>query len=599
MQLRAAVYRRRSTDEHQEESLETQLTNATRYIESKGFVLDPRHVFTDDAQSRAEFKKRRGLIGLLLAVEDGAIDVVVLRDETRLGGDLHRTGIVMQDMHDAGARLFYYATDEEVALDTAIDKFLVAAKNFALELEREKVSARTYENLRLKAEAGFNAAGRVFGYDNVAVLAIGPNGEAVLGHDGKPKRLRTDYAINPDQSRLVVAMAEQWAGGAGFRTIAKALNARGIRSPRVGKRGTGTWSQSAIKTIIENPKYRGEFIWNRFEKGYKKGTKVRTLRAESEWMTVSRPELRIFDEDLCARLDARRAQKTKFKGARGRVGREPKYLLSGLARCAGCGGPMKVSGGRDGTKPIKVYGCGWHRDRGDSVCSNTLRRPIDTVDAAVIAWVEEHVLREDMILDVLAEVRRSIAARARSNDELPRLTKEVRRLEAEIETFTNALLVVDAKPASIVRTIAEREEQLAQVKAQITMAKTAPAVLDLEVRRMQTVARRRLSEFKTMLGTSPTEGRRALQAILDGHLAMRALPDERRYEIRGALAMGGAMFTTESVPRGIRTLVATVKGWSPGPLDDGDGDDERRSVLARPGARRSGRWTSPRGLEPR
>ena len=36
---------------------------------------------------------------------------------------------------------------------------------------------------------------------------------------------------------------------------------------------------------------------------------------------------------------------------------------------------------------------------------------------------------------------------------------------------------------------------------------------------------------------------------------------------------GGAMFTTDSVPRGIRTLVATVKGWSPGPLDDGDSMD--------------------------
>lgn len=35
---------------------------------------------------------------------------------------------------------------------------------------------------------------------------------------------------------------------------------------------------------------------------------------------------------------------------------------------------------------------------------------------------------------------------------------------------------------------------------------------------------------------------------------------------------------TVNVPRGIRTLVATVKGWSPGPLDDGDGGPGRWAV---------------------
>jgi hypothetical protein len=35
-----------------------------------------------------------------------------------------------------------------------------------------------------------------------------------------------------------------------------------------------------------------------------------------------------------------------------------------------------------------------------------------------------------------------------------------------------------------------------------------------------------------------------------------------------------------SVPRGIRTLVATVKGWSPGPLDDGDSMDRKRRAEA-------------------
>lgn len=570
MPLRAALYLRRSTEEHQEESLETQQTNARRFVERQGWSLDPRHVFVDDALSRAEFKKRRGLIAMLLAVEAGEVDVVIARDETRLGGDMHRTGLLMEDIRDGGARLFYYSTGEEVALDTAIDKFLVAARNFASELEREKVSQRVYENLRLKAEAGLNAGGRVFGYDNVPVIATGGDGSALVDRSGQPKRVRTEYRINEEQARLVREIAEAFASGLGYRAIAKMLNERGVRPPRVGKRGTGSWSQGAIKTIVENPKYRGEFIWNKFEKGYRKGTKVRTKRPESEWIHVSRPDLRILDEDLCARIDARLATRKSFAGAAGRVGREPKYLLAGVARCGVCGGPMKVSNGRDGTKSIKVYGCGWHRDRGNSVCSNTLRRPVETTDEAIIAWIEEHVLREDLILDVLAEVRRRLADRVKTQDaELPRLMSKANELRREIEKLAEALLASEQKSATVMRLITEREKRLADLDAHIAVARTAPSVLDMEVRRMEAEARRRLADLRGMLSRSLTEGRRALQAMLHGPL--RFEPNaERRYDIRGTLAAGGALFTTESVPRGIRTLVATVKGWSPGPLDDGD-----------------------------
>jgi DNA invertase Pin-like site-specific DNA recombinase len=55
--MKAAVYARRSTDEHQEESLHVQLEEARRYIRSKGWSLDDAHVYLGDAVSRAEFVK--------------------------------------------------------------------------------------------------------------------------------------------------------------------------------------------------------------------------------------------------------------------------------------------------------------------------------------------------------------------------------------------------------------------------------------------------------------------------------------------------------------------------------------------------------------
>lgn len=56
--------------------------------------------------------------------------------------------------------------------------------------------------------------------------------------------------------------------------------------------------------------------------------------------------------------------------------------------------------------------------------------------------------------------------------------------------------------------------------------------------------------------TSAVTGRRANQ-LRYGALVKAFL--------RGVLTSGGA-----GAPNGIRTRVATLKGWSPGPLDDGD-----------------------------
>jgi len=132
--MRAAIYARRSTEEHQIASLKVQVGEARRYIAARGWTLDPDHVFIDDAISRAEFKKRPGLLALLNGAGTRAFDVVVARDESRIGGDTYRTGIVIQDLLDHGVRLFYYFTNEEVRLDGAIEKFLVAARAFASEL---------------------------------------------------------------------------------------------------------------------------------------------------------------------------------------------------------------------------------------------------------------------------------------------------------------------------------------------------------------------------------------------------------------------------------------------------------------------------------
>ncbi len=267
---------------------------------------------------------------MLNAAQAGEFDVLVVRDETRLGGDMHRTGLLLQDLVDVGCRVFYYYSGEEVRLDTVTARFLVTVKNFASELEREKTSQRTHENLKQKAAQGRVVGGKCFGYDNTRVT------------DGP--RPFVKYTVNTAQAEIVRLIFSMYADGRGLRAVVHELNTRGIASPRSGKRGTGSWSPSAVHSMLRNERYLGKVIWNRENEGvYKGGTKVREPRPESEWVKVEFPELRIISDQLWAETKARfRAKQTM--GRRTATGPLPRYLLTGFSRCSKCGGPIQVIG---------------------------------------------------------------------------------------------------------------------------------------------------------------------------------------------------------------------------------------------------------------
>ena len=558
--MRAAIYARRSTDEHQAESLDVQVENAKRFIASNGWELTADGIFIDDAVSRAEFKKRPGLVALLNAAKDRRFDVAVARDETRLGGDLFRSGLAIQDLLDAGARLFYYFTEEEVSLEGAVDKFLVAARGFAAELEREKTAQRTHEHLLSKARRGLNVGGRVYDYQNVETKEGG-------------KRTKVEYRIDDAQAAIVREVFTRFAAGDGLRTIVTDLNARSVPSPHAGRRGSGSWSPSCIWAMLRRPRYRGLLVCGKKAKTYRGGTKVRIARPEAEWVQVEAPHLQIIPDDLWEAAQRRMAQTRRLTGRAGARGPKPRYLLTGLARCSECGGPLQVANSKAGRKLIKVYGCSWHRNRGDAVCANTVRRPVESVDEAVVGWVRENVLTEALILETLREVRRRLTERAKeSSNEVPALERELRQLKAEVQRLANALASTDEKPEAIVTAIAEREKRMRARQARIEGVQTSPGVIGSEFSALEKDAHRRLEDLRALLDRNPEEARKAMEALLAGPLTFTPIETEegKRYQIQGSVATG-ALFITERRPqRDLNPCRRRERPVSLAWLDDGD-----------------------------
>ena len=108
------------------------------------------------------------------------------------------------------------------------------------------------------------------------------------------------------------------------------------------------------------------------------------------------PALRIVDEDVWTAVQVRReaAGKSYLSGTGGQRfgrppnGRESKYLLTGLTRCATCGHSLIVMSRSHRSRRAYFYRCGGFHSKGSAVCSNNVHLPLEAADDAVLTEIE-------------------------------------------------------------------------------------------------------------------------------------------------------------------------------------------------------------------
>jgi site-specific DNA recombinase len=392
----AAIYARKSTDQNiadEEKSVTRQVEHARAYAVRKGWTVDEAHIYTDDAISGAEFVKRPGFLRLMNALTPRPpFQVLVMAEESRLGREQIETAYALKQIMDAGVRVFFYLEDRERTLDSAMDKVMLSLTTFAAEMEREKARQRTYDAMARKARARLVTGGKVYGYDNVEI------------RDATGQRLHVIRRINPDQAAVIRRLFDGCANGLGFTRLAKQLNADGIRPPR----HASGWAPTAIREILHRPLYRGELVWNQRQKIMRRGTRALRLRPETEWLRLDAPDLRIVSDEQWQAAHAQLARNRTLyaRAANGRLLGRPRhldftgdspYLLSGIARCAECGGSL-VALTRDAKAAPRgrFYGCAYHHKRGQAVCRNGLLIRQSILDQAVLQALTD-VLDERLV----------------------------------------------------------------------------------------------------------------------------------------------------------------------------------------------------------
>lgn len=369
------------------------------------------------------------------------------------------------------------------------------------------------------AKRGYVVGGRVFGYRNHVVY----NGE---DRDGNPLRSHVERVIDPKEAEVVRRIFTLYDSGYGLKRIAKLLTSEHAPEPKHFIRKDGLlpvagWSPSTVRAALTRETYRGVVIWNKTKKKNSWGKLAPTDRPESEWVRTSAEHLRIIDEQLWKRTEARRRE-VEGKAVRfesGRIsGRPPKNaainLLAGLATCGNCGGGLIVDSSLRKTGRVPEYVC--HRQRANGGCTNTLRVPVADVNEAVLQAIEEHALTPEAIEQVIRLTERDDIVEQQAALVRERKDTETRisRLVAAIENGGDA--------ASLVAKVRELEERLRGIDAEAAslqpIPRLAPAVIES-----------RLTEWRRLLRLSVTQGRTVLQRILRGRVTFTPRSDADGY----------------------------------------------------------------------
>jgi site-specific DNA recombinase len=356
-----------------------------RYAQIQGWNIAQR--FHDKGVSGTKDESCRvGYRAMLDAARNLTFDVLLVDDLSRLSRDSVKT--------EEARRLFVYLGIRLIGVSDGIDtaskghKALSGFKGLMNEIFLDDLREKTHRGLMGQALKGNNCGGRVYGYKHVPVYHPTETDEY-----GRPRIVAARREIDKEQAKWVRQVFEWYAEGMSPRDIADKLNQRHVPAPgaayrrRNPSRRYGTWSASVLHGdmqhatgMLSNQIYIGKVIWNRRTWVLNPETKRRVpkMRPESDWVVIEQPELRILPQALWERVQERRQAQALGQISNGHVclGRGPKYLLSGLLKCAQCESNFVM-------QTYYQYGCAGHKDRGaycmrerDSGFSQACRRSL-------------------------------------------------------------------------------------------------------------------------------------------------------------------------------------------------------------------------------
>lgn len=302
---RAGVYARISRDDtHEAKGVTRQIDDCTHEATRRGWtVVD---TYTDNDVSATHAKVRPAYQRMLADAEAGLIDAVICWDVDRLT----RKPMELEAFIDLADRhsLALASVGGEIDIATPQGRLTARLKGAVARHEAEQMARRVARKAQADAEAGHPPSGPdPFGYERGDKTVDGHAVRTLIHHPVEAPLLRNAY--------------ERIIGGDSLRSITTEWEAGGVRT-RNGK----IIRPSALRNMLRRPVHAGIRTWRGGIAQNAEGEVVGNWEPIVSRETWGRVQAILNDP---SRLTTR--------------GTAPRHLLSGHARCALCGGVMRMS----------------------------------------------------------------------------------------------------------------------------------------------------------------------------------------------------------------------------------------------------------------
>jgi site-specific DNA recombinase len=465
---------------------------------------------------------RPAYLQMLRAAQAREFDVLVIDDLARFGRDQVESERAIRRLEFCGLRIIAIADGYDSS--SKARKVHRGVKGLMNELYLDDLKDKTHRGLTGQALKKFWAGGRPYGYRLIRI-----KDPSKLDSYGQALAIGTRLEIDEEQAAHVRWIFARYGDGWSPRAIAAELNRLHVASPgsswrnRVVRRSSG-WLGSAVKSLLGNGLYAGSYDWNKtvWQKDPDTGKRRVASRPPGEWIRSQMPELKIVEDDLWQRVQARHAHaaaaganvREGMKRSGHRAGRSPGYLFSSLLKCGLCGGSMVIIGGQG---KWKTYGCATHKDGGEAACSNGLTAKLPIVEARLLRRVKEDLFTPELA----AEVERRYARAAARQPKQPANDKRIAELTAEVENLAEAIAggALRASKALGARLAAAEGELDRLSRAQVASRKLVRMPLPVGERYQRLVA-----NVEAELGRDVHKARTALRQIIGNEIPV--LPHE-------------------------------------------------------------------------
>ena len=530
--MRAAIYTRFSSDRQRQTSSEDQARNCRRRIEAEGWQLVEH--YRDEAVSGSR-RDRPAYQRMLKAAQARQFETLLVDDLSRFGRDQVESERAILRLEFGGVRII--AVSDGYDSRSKARKVYRGVKALMNELYLDDLRDETHRGLEGQALKQFWAGGKPYGYRLVRI-------KDPVQRDayGEPLTVGTRLEVNTETVGIVREIFTRYADGWSPRAIADELNRRAIASPGSAWRGRKVrrlsgWLGSAVKAILTNALYRGEYVWNAttWQKDPDTGKRRIVKRPQSEWVRHVIPELRIIEESVWARVQARHAAAMKaganvregIKRAGHRPGRNPAYLFSSLLKCGVCGGSMVIVGGQG---KWKSYGCATHKEGGPHACGNGLTAKLPVVEDRLLQRIKEDLFTPEVAAEFEQRYLRALARRPKP----VRNEKRIAELRAEVENLVAAIATGALRSSkSLAARLSAAEGELDRLQAQQAARGKVVKLPGQIAERF----RRMVENLETELGRDVPKARTALRQILGDEIPV--VPHESGNHLVARIGLDG------------------------------------------------------------